>query len=606
LTLSFLFRASLYLLVISSHFSLILTPEIHILHAVLLFLILVSAWFYSGAQHKVPRLFFNTILVLILVGCITYGFFWAEYFFKAGIYFLAYVLALRMFNVETARDVWLVYILSFFELCAASVLTISIKFLLGLFLYLAMAGFSLMLFNLKREMERVSARERPDTARSLRRSFLALCAGTAAAVFIIGFLLFFFIPRIGTGFISLHTRTHPRVTAFSDSVSLGEIGPVSKNYSVVMRVRIQGEDKPRPYPIYWRGAALDYYDGITWTDLQDIAEMKWHRYGAVFKVSDMMSFKGQDTAEIYLEPTDSLVLFAPEGVEAFYLPRQFRRMVIYNNDYYALAKGIILYDRIKYLAYFRTPDRDPGRLSRAYEGVDRDRLQEEMFDYLIYQPELEPVCELTRSEIDPELPPYRQALMVKEFLENNYIYTESPPATLSDNPLSEFIFETRRGYCEHFATAMAMMLRCLGVPTRLVTGFLEGDWNKYEKYYLVRQSHAHAWVEVYFPGQGWVRFDASPMADEKQSGGLVSMLDEIMDSIYFRWYRWVIEYSIWDQMRGLKLIQSRGFHMRREFMVFGETLRYHVTRILHQPKVAAALLILIESPEYMLNPRACF
>jgi transglutaminase-like putative cysteine protease len=592
-TVALWFRLSVYFLVFSSHLSLILTPEIAYGHAAFLVVLLIFALFYERAGVQAPRFFFNAVPVLVLLFCLAYGLFWAEYFFKAGIYFLAYVLAVRMFSLESNRDIWLVYLLSFLELCAASILTIHINFLLGLFLYLVLAGFSLMLFNLKREMESLSTRDRPETVRGLRPSFLALSGGTAMLVFIMAIFLFFFLPRLGQGFFSWRTRMAPPVVGFSDSVRLGEVGPMRMNQAVVMRVRIRGEDSTRLEPLRFRGMALDYYDASTWSDTRGLKILKYYRWGSAVAVKKNPVFQDQETAEIHLEPIMSTVLFAPEGVEAFSLPGKFRAIEMYFNDYYGLPVQGGLYDRIQYQAYFRTPATDPERLHRAYEGIDREKFSKEMYDYLIYPLELEPVCDLARAEVDPDADPYHQTLAILDFLESNYVYTVSPPASTSDNALGEFLFETKQGFCEHFATAAAIMLRCLDVPSRLVTGFSEGTWNYFEHYYLVRQSDAHAWVEVYFPGSGWIPFDPSPLDDRKELLDFRSRINQLFDSILFRWNRWIVDFSILDQVHGFRLIQSRGFRLGREFIILTDTLRFRILRILYQPGALPAIAILI-------------
>ncbi len=591
MSLSGLFQLSLYLLVFSSHLSLMLTPEIPFGHEALLVLLLFLAWYYWRGGYRIPRIFFNLLLILVLVASVAYGLLWAEYFFKAGIYFLAYVLALRMFSLESSRDIWLVYILSFFELCGACVLTINVNFLLGLLLYVGLAGFSLMLFNNKREMESVSARDKPETARRLRPSFLALTTGTAVSVFIIGFLLFFFLPRLGRGLFTWRTRMHPQVSGFSDTVRLGEVGPMYMDQTVVMRVGIRDEDDPRP-GILWRGAALDYYDGTTWMDTHGIKILKYYRYGRAVSIDRRYSVHDQETADFFMEPTDAPILFAPDGVEGFFLPAKFRGLVIYINDYYGVPIQTALYDRIEYQAYFRTPRHDPATLSSAYEGVDRAQLKEEMFDYLHYPTEVNPVCGLARDEMDPDMNPYAMAVWVIGFLRENYTYTVDLPPGSSENPLAEFLLESKKGYCEHFASAMAMMLRCMGVPTRVVTGYSGGEWNSFEHYYVVRQSDAHAWVEVYFPGTGWVSFDPSPADEGRYILNFRKRVGHFLDSVYFRWNRWVIDYTILDQERGFRLIQSRGFQLSREMIDITGIIRTRAQMLLRRPGAIPAVAVI--------------
>ena len=110
--------------------------------------------------------------------------------------------------------------------------------------------------------------------------------------------------------------------------------------------------------------------------------------------------------------------------------------------------------------------------------------------------------------------PYDKAVAIERFLRSRYAYTLKLSGKPGDDPLAHFLFETHAGHCEYFASAMTIMLRTLGIPSREVNGFLPGEYNDLAGDYIVRASDAHSWVEVYFPGTGWVTFDPTPAAIE--------------------------------------------------------------------------------------------
>jgi hypothetical protein len=116
-----------------------------------------------------------------------------------------------------------------------------------------------------------------------------------------------------------------------------------------------------------------------------------------------------------------------------------------------------------------------------------------------------------------------------------------------DDPLPHFLFETRAGHCEYFASSLAVMLRTLGIPTREVNGFLPGEYNDLGEDYIVRASDAHSWVEVYFPGNGWITFDPTPPGPEADSG-LFSRLANYLDWFELSWNEWIINYDFAHQM----------------------------------------------------------
>src|SRR6185295_5058621 len=120
----------------------------------------------------------------------------------------------------------------------------------------------------------------------------------------------------------------------------------------------------------------------------------------------------------------------------------------------------------------------------------------------------------------------------------SYRYSLALKRQTSRPPLEEFLFVRRSGNCEYFAAAMAVMLRSEGIPSRVVAGFQQGEWNPYGRYFMVRLSDAHSWVEAYIDGRGWVAFDPSPRGEVALSLAAARM----------RWYRYVINWSLGDQV----------------------------------------------------------
>ncbi len=142
--------------------------------------------------------------------------------------------------------------------------------------------------------------------------------------------------------------------------------------------------------------------------------------------------------------------------------------------------------------------------------------------------------------------PYDKAKAVEAWLSSSaFSYSLDVPAYGGSNPINEFLLKGRRGHCQLFATAMALMLRSQGIPTRVVSGYRGGDWNESDKSYLVLQSHAHLWVEVYIIGHGWLPFDPSPQADRFEL--IRSRFSRVLAKMGLRanlfWYRNVISYS---------------------------------------------------------------
>jgi hypothetical protein len=181
--------------------------------------------------------------------------------------------------------------------------------------------------------------------------------------------------------------------------------------------------------------------------------------------------------------------------------------------------------------------------------------------YLQLPPDLDPrIGDLARSLTKNAKSPYDKAFTIENHLQTHYSYTLDLVGKPGKSPLSHFLFETRAGHCEYFASAMAVMLRTIGIPSREVNGFLPGEYNDLAGDYIVRASDAHSWVEVYFPGNGWVVFDPTP-AGPAVSTGFFNRASLILDWIQLSWYEWVISYDFAHQMtlaQGLQ-VKSRNW-----------------------------------------------
>ena len=117
------------------------------------------------------------------------------------------------------------------------------------------------------------------------------------------------------------------------------------------------------------------------------------------------------------------------------------------------------------------------------------------------------------------------------------------PSREPADPLADFLFTRRRGYCEYFASSMAVMLRSIGIPARLATGFQSGIYNTLTGFWVVRASDAHAWVEAWMPGRGWTTFDPTPADPNAHTFGLMSKLDLYLDAAGAFWQEWVVGYD---------------------------------------------------------------
>ena len=503
-------------------------------------------------SKRPPAFLWNMLAAFVFI------FFLADYFAisktlaGAGARFLTILIVLKLYDLKSARDYLLLYVLVFFELLSAASSTVNPLFFVVLSLFIISSIWAMIVFSIKKDFEvyRNDA-EMPDNMFGWA-FFLATIAVTAASI-LMTLALFFVIPRMGVGLFEKKTLSTIKVSGFSDTVELGSIGQVKLDPTVVMRV---GYDTPPPAtskPLYLRGTAMDSYDGKSWRRTDEKKTLLKKGKNGVFSsgIYKKTPVTGQ---RIMLEPLETDVIFTPaEWVEI---------SAAFNNLWTDASGALYLpsppYSRIEYTVTSHMPKDmdDENMVEHTGEGGKN------LSRYLQLPPGPEDIIALssnitvlsssitalssnitekTGSDLD-------RAKAIERYLKENYRYTLNPRKGRGKTPLDDFLFFTKEGYCEHYATAMAIMLRARGIPSRLVTGFAGGQWNGFGNYYLIRQEDAHTWVEAYIKGRGWMKFEPTASAGLSTPVGS-SSLGLYLDSLRWRWARHVIGYSFSDQIR---------------------------------------------------------
>jgi transglutaminase-like putative cysteine protease len=342
---------------------------------------------------------------------------------------------------------------------------------------------------------------------------------------------------------------------FSDRVTLGEIGRLNQSNQLVMRVRVEGP-AGGSRGLRWRGVALNKFDGRNWiqTDRTPPAlELDNNLYKTGGGTEDLRRLT---TQTFFVEPLDTPVVFA--APRALALQGAFPYVRRDKDD--GLAARPHDFDRITYTVYSDTYEPPPERLraERVPAAAPAGRnLRRPVEDYLQLPANLD-------ARVG-SLAVYDAARAVEEHLSRNayggdYRYSLEMRAGGAD-PLSDFLFNVRAGHCEYFATAMAVMLRTLRIPSRVVNGFQPGEYNSAADAYVVRQADAHSWVEVYFAdADAWVTFDPTP-ADGRPAGtsgeGLTGSLQRYADALELFWIQHVVAYDRRDQRALARTLSSQ-------------------------------------------------
>ncbi len=506
--------------------------------------------------------------------CITvWRVFGGESLLIAGSGFLSFLLVNKLWNRRSSKDYLQAYVISFLMLVAATALNTDLVFALCFLAYVVFATWTLTLLHLRREMEdnyllkhsaageseRVEVQRILNSRRIVDRRFLIGSSLVSIAIFVSSSLIFFLVPRIGVGMFFQTPRTGMRAGFNDRSVELGSFGTIKQNEQVVMRVEFPSGRPDRP--LYFRGIAFSRYqqspDGKSarwepapWTTrMLGGGLVPWPPWAGTLSDQARARLRTRSVVqEIYLEPMiDTSVLFGASASLAIEVPRELENSGIApSGDGMGNVYLSGRHSGVKYTVY-----------SQPDGPISLDRLDPWRRSLFLELPRsLSPrVLDLAR-QITRAAPDDRSKVAaIDHYLKENYRYTTDLRRDLRYDPLVDFLFVQKAGHCEYFATAMAILLRAVGVPTRHTAGFYGGEWNSVGNYLRVRQGDAHAWVEVYFDGR-WEAFDPTPaLAGAPGARRFGDRYRELVDTLELAWFKYVIEYNVAKQLDVLRSLR---------------------------------------------------
>lgn len=477
-------------------------------------------------KFRLPVSASNLIAALLLVIFLADYMAFSGEFLTAASRLLASLLGLKLFDLNKSRDYLLAYALVFFQILASAALTVSLAFFALLALFVLASVWAMIIFSVSRDLD--AARKAPVVSNLFGPRFYPVVAAITALSLLMALALFFSMPRMGVGIFQRKSLNTVKTTGFSDTVNLGSLGPVKEDSTIVMRAEFPG-GKPVG-TVYFKGAVLEDYDGRIWSR---------DRGRSFIKLSGPEGFvigpgQGRTTEiAVLLESLDTEVLFTAPNV--YRMEGSFSTIRVERSGVIRLAS--LPFSRVEYRVWT-----DLSRVSidePAPKGPVNAR-------YLDSSPEGQKIRAFA-ADITKGRSPLEKAKNIEQYLKANYRYTLSPVNKGGSGPLEDFLFFSKEGYCEHFAASMVMLLRASGIPSRLVTGFLEGEWNGLGNYFIVRQQDAHSWVEAYMEGAGWVRFDPTPSAAAPPYSP--SVISLYLDLLRLKWNRHIIQFSFTDQRR---------------------------------------------------------
>lgn len=454
-----------------------------------------------------------------------------------GVALLAFLLALKFYELHPppkprpypGRDAWVVILLACFLLLAQFFESQSL--VTGAWAFACCTAIVVTLI-------RLHSGSRPPAPRAL------VGRGLALALLALPFMaaLYLLFPRIDGPLWGLPRDAFSGRSGLSDTMAPGSIAKLIQSGEIAFRVRFDGP-APAKSLLYFRGPVLEAFDGRTWSALPPPR----HATTAIAPAPGQPDY----AYTLTLEPHGNRWLLALDHPTAW----QGDARLAATGE---LQAGAPIVKRLRYGAHAQPTarlavDELPSMLERALRlpaaAGERGNPRARALGAALSQE----TARLPAAER-----PYRiAARLLSRFRNEGFTYSLTPPL-LGANPVDEFLFGTRRGFCEHFASAFVVVMRAAGVPARVVTGYQGGERNPLDDFWVVRQSDAHAWAEVWVPGDGWVRMDptaaVSPARVESGLAGAAPRGEPLPPLMRIDWpllrqlrYRWEAAQNGWNQ-----------------------------------------------------------
>jgi transglutaminase-like putative cysteine protease len=582
-----LFQTSLFLLVVTGFATLAGTGKLDLpsVAFVLCALLLRAYLLLRDVSFVIPRRVTSWLAVVyVLLFFVDFFFISGRDFVTPAVHLVLFGMCVKLFNVERERDYVYLAVLSFLMVLSAAILTVDSMFLAAFALFIVLAVFCFMAMEMRRSALSATntaplaipgLRTRRRAISPMQRLSLSLARTTGVMVMAIlasACVLFFAMPRISGGYMSRYAQSDAITTGFSDSVNLGEIGHIQQSSEVVAHLRIEG-DTIGDRSIRLRGAVLTLFDGKRWTNPRHEASVLAQGFGRVFQLStrpnaldrreEVRVARGPhlDTLRyrVLMEPLNTTVIFTIPAAQAIF--GSFREIGIDDDQTFHnldRERNVSVYEGVSDVSV--PLPTTLGRLTGTVPEAMPAR-------YLEVPEHLDPrIPELAHQLTDAEPSTYRRAMAIERYLTTQFGYTLQLPSQPPDDPLADFLFHRRRGHCEYFASSMAVLLRTIGIPSRVITGFRGAEFNQVNSTYIVRASNAHSWVEAYIPGAGWTTFDPTPAGDAPVVTAW-TRLQLYMDAAREFWREWVVNYDAAHQqalsINGARKTRNRIADFRR-------------------------------------------
>jgi protein-glutamine gamma-glutamyltransferase len=549
------FKISSFCLISAGFLAIAATGIIDILSLALFASVLVLSLFVDtpALSKRIPSWALNSLVLLFLAFSFVDYRLISRSFVVSAVHLLFFASAIKLLTLSGDRDYFFLYLISFAELLAATTLTIDIAFGILFFTFLLSAVSTLILFEMRRSSANtlkdgrvrplITSRELTGTGLELFSRFPAglifgMTLGMASLILLISIPFFLLLPRVSMGALNRPQGRAQLVGGFSDRVELGQGGTIRESDAIVMRVRVSEPPEKLPSSLKWRGLALEQFDGKTW-QRGNTARQTVSSQARYYKLEEFAQGTDLLYQTFFLEALSTDVVFASHRVLAVSDDLSFVERDSSGNLFTSMHA-------LRKLRYAAISDRTQPVIDAIPINSD---IPEEIRQSCLQLPALDPRIEnLARKVTEAASNPYAKALVLESYLRNSYAYSlELISARQGQDPLAMFLFDARQGHCEYFATALAVMLRQLGIPARLVNGFRAGEYNSIGDAFIVRQYNAHSWVEAYFNPYGWIELDPTPVQAQRAKPAFARFLSNTLDALDLWWWEGVVNYDFGKQ-----------------------------------------------------------
>lgn len=550
--------------------------------------------------------------------------YFADYFLVSGsfltatVHLVLFLMVVRLFSSQRTRDHYMLAVLSFLMVLASAVLTVGSAFVFAFAAFLLVAVVTFVLMEMRHSVAQEEAVAEDPHARAVHRrmakGLMAISPALMLLILVGSFLIFFFLPRISSRYLTAYTATSEVSTGFTDRLQLGRIGQIQQSSAVVMHIEIQN-DTQGLYDLKWRGVALTAFDGRNWSNSLDSRQLPLSGDG-IYQLAP------RNRPNLFIPSRHTIhyrVMMEPIGTNVFFLAEKPRSLAGNYHPVTIDAAGAVFnldldHPINQYSADSDLPEVDADQVRLASNTVPAGA------DAYLNLPPLDLRIPQLAEQITASSPDnYDKAVALEQYLRSHFGYTLQLPSSVPRDPLANFLFERKQGHCEYFASSMAVMLRTLRIPSRIVNGFRTGEFNDLTGQYVVRASNAHSWVEAYFPGTGWISFDPTPPGSVPSRNGW-SRFQLYVDAASSFWREWIINYDASHQRSLGKdatvnsrrfLDDTRRWVERLHDALLRSARRAH-THILHFPlrwlgyslALVAALMVSLNLPRLIRAARA--